>query len=322
MHQRGMRCIELKVPRVVRKRKLLLVIGPPGFIHSATGRMLRNEFDVFHAERFTIETLLTGAIPDLAIVLSLSVRDDPSLTISEIRRMRNILPVIAIGRESAPELSGCQLCVGMTLSEAKIHLLPLVHLFLTFINLRFCKRRIAVELGTVINEVSVDSHIALLRNSTDDYETALRFLATVGARESIILFGPRTHNAKLLRRMTSSTDALSSQQSSKLAVIDTNQSTFHMIQTLLMTIESISAKGFSARVFAHTPDNTFRQCPSRLHLAEQFLDSISGYIPAVVVCQYYRANLECVNSAIRTHPLIISKGKLMRNNFYYESKAQ
>ena len=317
MHQRRMRCIELRV-KVVRKRKLLLIIGPPSFVHSAMGRTLSNEFDIFHVEHFTIETVLTGAIPDLAIVLSLSVRDDPSFTISEIKRMRSILPVIAIGRESAPELSGCQLCIGMTLSEARIHLLPLVQLFLTFTNLRFSKRHTGVELGTAI---SVDSHIALLRNSTDDYETALRFLATAGARESIILFGPRTHNAKLLRRMTSSSDALSSQQPSKLAVIDTNQSTFRMIQTLLMTVESISTKGFSARVFAHTPDNTFRRSPSMLHLAEQFLDSICGYIPAVVVCQYYRDNPECVNSAIRTHPLVISNGKLLRNSFYYESKA-
>lgn len=302
--------------RVVRKRKLLLVIGPPSFIHSGMGRTLSNEFDILQAEHFTIETLLTGAIPDLAIVFSLSVRDDPCLTISEIKRMRNLLPVIAIGRESAPEMSRCQLCISMTLSEARSHLLPLVHLFLTFTNLRFFHRRIAAELGTANEVNSGNCHIALLRNSTDDYESGLDFLATTGPGESIILFGPRTDNAKLLRRMTSRSDAVSPQYSSKLAVIDTNQSTFHMIQTLLRKVEWISAKGFSARVLAHTPENTFRRSPSRLRLGEQFLNSICGYIPAVVVCQYYRHNHECVNSAIRTHPVIISNGKLVRNSLY------
>src|SRR5512146_1878747 len=142
MHQRGIRCIELNVKRVVRKRELLLVIGPPGFIHSAMGRILSNEFDIIYAEHFTIETLLTGAIPDLAIVLSFAIRDDPFLTISEIKRMRSILPVIAIGRESAPEMSACRLGIGMTLSEARIHLLPLFPLFLAFTKLRFPKRSI------------------------------------------------------------------------------------------------------------------------------------------------------------------------------------
>jgi hypothetical protein len=274
--------------------------------------MLSNEFEILYAEHFTIETLLTGAIPDLAIVLSFSLRDDPFLTISEIKRMRSILPVIAIGEQSAPEMSGCQLSIGMTFAEARTHLLPLVHLFLTFTSLRFSDRRVAVQLGTANEVGSADCHIALLRNSKDDYESASSFLATTGPTESMILFGPRAYNAKLLRRM----DGLSSEHSRTPAVIDTHQSTFRMIQTLLRTVDSISAKGFSARVFAHTPENTFRQSPSRLRLVEQFLSSVCGYIPAVVLCQYYRHNHECVNSAIRTHPLILANGKLVRNSLY------
>jgi len=300
----------------VGKRKLLLVIGSPGFINSATGRRLSNAFDIVHAERFTIDTILSGTTPDLAIINALSVRDDPSVTIPEIQRMRDILPVIAIGRESAPEMSGCKLAIGMTLSEAKIHLIALVELLLTLKKVRFAQKRIAVEVGTLNENGSSNCHIALIRNSTDDYKAASDFLAGSGPKESMVLFGPRTYNENLLRRIASATEVHSSRNSTRFAVIDTNRSTFYMMQTLLRTIESISAKGFSARVLAHIPNNTFRRSPSRLRLEEQFLNAICGYIPAVVVCEYDRHNLEGFNFAMRTHPLVISNGHLVRNPLY------
>jgi hypothetical protein len=297
-------------------RSQLLVVGPATFMKSPAARSLRRlNLDIVYVEDITIDFLLKGTHPKIAIVYSDLPDARMSAAISELQCWNPTIRVVVVTRALPPEwpIPGAQ--VDLDLELATTELVPLIRFLLVLSRSRLPKPAVTVQLGSGFGPVEPGAHIAYLRGHPEDWQFPVGFIAATEAREAALIIGPASQNKALLAKLK-----LAAAESDRLlrkgtiSTLSLKTMDITMLTVILQKIIAARDIGSSIlRILTTCGDGSVDHTPGRVRVAERLWTRFCAEIPAVLVCTFGVARPEGFDCAMKTHPFVIIGDRLIRN---------
>jgi len=297
-------------------RPRVLVVGPATFMDSPAARSLRrHRLDIIHAESITLDLLLGDPSPEIAIVYSDRPDAGMSVAISELRCWNQGIPVIVVTRELPPEWPSLSSQVDLNLELARTELMPLVRLLVLSSRSQLPKATEAVQLGSGYGLVEPGAHIAYFSSDPEDQHFPTRFLATTPPHERALVFGSALQNREVHAKVNLyRTGASRLRSGRRTSSITANHLDLTMLTVLLERIIAARRAGSrNLRILSTVGCRSVDRIPDRVRVAERLWTRVCAQIPAVLVCCFRVGSPQALDYAIKTHPYIITGGKLIRN---------
>ena len=299
-------------------RPRLLVVGPATFMDSAAARSLRKlKLDIIHAEGITIDFLLKGPDPEIAIVYSDLPDARMSVAISELQCWQPGIPVVVVTRELPPEWPASCSQVDLNLELATTELVPLIRFLLVLSRSRLAKPAVAVQLGSGYGPVEPGAHIAYLRGHSDDWQFPVQFIAATEGHEAGLIIGTASQNKWLLAKLKlAAADADSLLRKGTISPLPLKNMDITMLTVILQKIIAAREEGSSiVRILTTCGDSSVEHTPGRVRVAERMWTRVCSGIPAVLVCAFGVAPPQGFDCAMKTHPFVMIGDRLIRNPF-------
>lgn len=283
---------------------------------SPAARSLRRlKLEITHAEGITIDFLLKGADPEIAIVYSDLPDAGMSVAISELQCWNPAIPVVVVTRELPSEWPTSCSQVDLDLELAATELVPLIRLLLVLSRSRLPKPAMAVQLGSGYAPVESGAHIAYLSSCPVDWKFPVQFLTHTAAHEKALVIGSALQNQEIYTKVSlygaGAGRLLSEGTISALTARDINLS---MLTVLLQKINAARDEGSrNLRILSTVGDSSVDHSPKQARLAERLWTRICRQVPAVLVCAFGVGSPQAFDCAIKTHPFVIMGDKLIRN---------
>ena len=297
-------------------RSRLLVVGPATFMDSPAARSLRRlKVDIIHAEGITIDFLLKGADPEIAIVYSDLPDAGMSAAISELQCWNPGIPVVIVTRELPPEWPTSHSQVDLNLELAATELAPLIRLLMALSRSRLPKPAVAVQLGSGYGLVESGAHIAFLSRDPGDQKFPVQFLATTEAHEKALVIGSALQNRKMRSNVSlCAAEAGRPLPEGTISALTARNIDLTMLTVILQKIIAARDAGSrNVRILSTVGDRSVDHSPARACIAERLWTRVCSQIPAVLVCDLGVASPQAFDCAIKTHPFVIMGDKLIRN---------
>ncbi|UWZ85230.1 hypothetical protein [Occallatibacter riparius] len=299
-----------------KDRSQLLVVGPATFMNSPAARSLRRlNVDIVYVEDITIDFLLKGADPEVAIVYSDRPDARMSAAISELQCWSSTIRVVVITRELPPEWPTASSQVDLDLEMATRELVPLIRFLLVLSRSRFPKPAGAVQLGSGYGRVEPGVHIAYLGAHPGDWQFPAQFIAATEAHEAALILGPTSKNKALLTKLKLMVpEADRPIREGTISAVSANNMDITTLTAILQKIIAARDVGSSiVRILTTCGDSSVDHASGQVRLAERLWTRVCSEIPAVLVCAFGVAPPQGFDCAIKTHPFVIMGERLIRN---------
>lgn len=298
------------------ERSRLLVVGPATFMDSPAARSLRRlKLDIIHVEGVTIDFLLKGANPEIAIVYSDLQDARMSVAISELQCWNPRIPVVVVTRELPPEWPSSCSQVDLDLELATTELVPLVRLLMVLSRSRLLRPAVKVQLCSGYGLIDSGAHIAYLSSDAEDRKFPTQFLAATAADERALIIGSALQNRTIYTKVSLYGAGEGRPHSEgTMSALTARRLDLAMLTVILQKIKAAHDEGDrNLRILSTLGDSSVDRSPVQARLAERLWTRICAQVPAVLVCVFGVGSPQAFDCAIKTHPFVIMGDKLIRN---------
>jgi hypothetical protein len=306
----------------MKREEDILVIGSKK-VADIVGRELkpRSHFRIQHSETVSVDILIEGRRPDLAVVDAEALEGEVADTLRGIARFQGKIPIVVLSSHSVSRTLASSVTAVLPTRQLSSHLSSVVALLLYVYRTEQPLRTEAIPLGIVDVNVAAGEHVGVLLRSDAEFQSLARYWSVADNSDSFILYGSREAIHVCEKHFASEGLEFNKlRKDARLTILEAATLDAGVMELVAREVVKASKRGSKLVRIVGAAAGWTPKDKSEAHIWEHLLSRVIKLLPAVMVCPYRIGKFDgstLFARAIDNHPLLISGNEPVRNCFWH-----